>query len=134
MLRKLITTAALALGLLAVTLAPAEARGFGGVRGGGFHAGGFRGGFGGFHPGFGGFHRGFAGGFHPGFGFQHRFAGRFRGAFPFFGLGVLGAGYAAGYPNDYYGYSDYGYGGCYLQREWLWNGYRYVNQLVRVCQ
>src|ERR1700730_17358541 len=78
MLRKLITTAALALGLTGAALVPADAGGFrggfGGFRGGfsGFHGGGFRGGF---HPGFGGgFHPGFRGGFHPGFagGFRHR--------------------------------------------------------------
>jgi hypothetical protein len=132
MFRKLITTAALALGLTGAALVPAD-------------AGGFRGGFGGFrgfHSGFGGgFHPGFRGGFHPGFagGFRHRGFARGFG----YGLGALGAGlavapfaYAGAYPyddsydNSYYGYTGY----CYLQREWLWNGYRYVNQLVRVCQ
>ncbi len=35
--------------------------------------------------------------------------------------------------DDYYDSGYYGYS-CYLQRQPLWNGYRYVNQLVRVCQ
>jgi hypothetical protein len=38
-----------------------------------------------------------------------------------------------GYPYDDYSDSGCGYG-CYLQRQPFWNGYRYVNQLVRVCQ
>jgi hypothetical protein len=157
MLRNLIATAALALGLSAVALMPAEARGgfggggfHGGGFGGGFHGGfgGFRGGLGGFHPGFGGAFRGairpgFGGGFHPGFGGFHNnrfFAGRFHNRFfPGVGVGALGGVYAGGYPDDYgydYGY-DYPYAGsgyCYLTRGWVWNGYRNVYRLVRVCQ
>ncbi|SEF02296.1 hypothetical protein SAMN05519104_7845 [Rhizobiales bacterium GAS188] len=53
---------------------------------------------------------------------------------------MLGAGagfaYAGTYPYydsyDYPYYDDEGY--CYLQREWVWNGYRHVRALVRVCQ
>ena len=90
MLRKLITSAALALGLAGAAVAPAQAfhgggGGFhgGGFHGGGFHGGGFHGGFGGFHGGFGGFHGGFA---NRGFAFRHDHFR--RGFFPFFGVGA----------------------------------------------
>jgi hypothetical protein len=116
---------------------------------GGFH----RGFVGGFHPAFGGFHRGFA--FHRfdhGPFFRHRFFGfhrfdhdRFFFRHRFFAFRhrffrnrfspgvVFGGGYSyADYPYDYSDYSDYGYS-CYLSRQWVWTGYNYVRQLVRVC-
>jgi hypothetical protein len=136
MFRKMIAAAALVLGLSAVALSPAEARGFGG---GGFRGGGgFHGGFGGFRGGFGGFHHGFVGGFHPGFGgfhqgfafhrFDHRFAFR-RRFFPFVAVGAGGYG---GYGDNYdYGYPYYDT--CYWQRAWVWNGFHRVLQLVQVC-
>jgi hypothetical protein len=136
MLRKLITAAALALGLTGAAVAPAEAGGFHGGGGGGFHGGGFHGGGfhgGGFHGGFGGFHGGFRGGFaNRGFAFRHDHFR--RGFFPFFGAGA-GLAYAGAYPyyDDYdYPYGDYS-GYCYLHRQWVWNGYRHVYALVRVC-
>jgi hypothetical protein len=134
MIRKLITSAALALGLAGFSAAPAQAfhGGGGGFHGGGFHGGGFHGGFGGFrgggfHNGFGGFHNGFA---NRGFGFRRDRFG--RGFFPFFGFGA-GLAYAGAYPYydyPYHYYPDY----CYLRRQWVWNGYRHVYALVRVCQ
>ncbi len=127
MIRKLITSAALALGLAGAAVAPAQAfhGGGGGFHGGGFHGGGFHGGFGGFHGG--GFHGGFV---NRGFAFRHdRFR---RGFFPFFGFGA-GLAYAGAYPYyDYYDY-PYDYYSCYLRRQWVWNGYRHVYALVRVC-
>ena len=133
MFRKLIMSAALALGLVGVAVSPAEAfhgGGGGGFHGGGFHGGGFHGGFGGFHGGFGGFHGGFA---NRGFAFRHDHFR--RGFFPFFGFGT-GLAYAGAYP--YYDYYDYPYydeypGYCYLHRQWVWNGHRHVYALVRVC-
>jgi hypothetical protein len=136
MFRKLIKSAVLALGLAGASALPAQAfhgggGGFhgGGFHGGGFHGGGFHGGFGGFHGGFGGFHGGFA---NRGFAFRHdRFR---RGFFPFFGVGA-GLAVAGAYPYyDYYDYPyDYSPGYCYLHRQWVWNGYRHVYALVRVC-
>src|SRR5580704_17885286 len=136
MLRKLIMSAALALGLAGAAVAPAQAfhGGGGGFHGGGFHGGGFpgvgfHGGFGGFHGGFGGFHGGFV---NRGFAFRHDHF--HRGFFPFFGLGA-GLAYAGAYPYDYYDYPYYDYypAGCYLRRQWVWNGYRHVYALVRLC-
>jgi hypothetical protein len=126
MLRKLITSAALALGLAGAAVAPAQAFHGGG---GGFHGGGFHGGFGGFHGGVGGFHGGF---FNRGFAFRHDHFR--RGFFPFFGVGA-GLAYAGAYPYyDYdYPYSDYYPYACYLHRQWVWNGYRHVYALVRIC-
>src|SRR6202035_5832318 len=88
MLRKLIMSAALALGLAGAAVAPAQAfhGGGGGFHGGGFHGGGFHGGFGGLHGGF--VNRGFV---NRGFAFRHDHF--HRGFFPFFGLGA-GLAYA----------------------------------------
>ncbi len=54
---------------------------------------------------------------------------------------TTGTSYGTGYPYgsdpnyDDYAYDDPAYGGaCYLQPEWVWNGYRHVRQPVRVCQ
>ena len=74
-------------------------------------------------------HGGFA---NRGFAFRHdRFR---RGFFPFFGVGA-GLAVAGAYPYyDYYDYPyDYSPGYCYLHRQWVWNGYRHVYALVRVC-
>lgn len=109
--RKLAIAAAAAMTLAASSLVfvtPADARPFGGGFRGGFHGGGFHGG---------GFHHGFRG----------------RG----FGFGIvpgLALGYGLGYGYPYYAYSDYGYGGCVLQRRVFVDrfGYRYVRP-VRVC-
>src|ERR1700756_4500222 len=103
MLRKLITTGVMALGLYAMASATAEARG-------GFGGGGFHGGFGGFRGGgsSGGFHRG-SGGFHPGFGgrVRHRVAGRPHHRV--WGRGWPWWGYGAGslvYADPYYPYDS----------------------------
>jgi len=129
MIRKLIASAVFALGLAGVAAGPAQAfhGGGGGFHGGGFHGGGFHGG--GFHGGFGGFH---GGSFHRGFAFRHDHFR--RGFFPFFGVGA-GLAYAGAYPYDDYYDSPYGYypDYCYLRRQWVWNGYRHVYALVRVC-
>ena len=101
---------AIASPLLATTAA--EARPLGGFRnGGGFHGGG------GFHRG-GGFYRGGRG-----FGI---------GAGIATGLAIGGLGYGYGYPS--FAYSDYGYGGCYLQRRLVVDQFgRRFWQPVRVC-
>jgi hypothetical protein len=73
---------------------------------------------------------GFRGGFHGG-GFHHGFRGR---GFGFGFVPGLAVGYGLGYGYPYYAYSDYGYGGCFLQRRVFVDrfGYRFVRP-VRVC-
>ena len=108
-----IAALAIAAPLLAGTTA-ADARPIGGGfrGGGGYHGGGFNRG--------GGFYRG-GRGFGIGAGIATGLA-----------FGGLGYGYGYGYPS--YAYSDYGYGGCYLQRRLVVDqfGQRYWRP-VRVC-
>ena len=47
-----------------------------------------------------------------------------------------GYGYAPGYaygPYPAYGPAPYYAPGCYLRRQPVWNGWRWVNQRIRVC-
>jgi hypothetical protein len=46
-------------------------------------------------------------------------------------LGALAAGAAGAYA--YNGYPAYGYGGCYLTRQRVWDGWGYSWRNVRVC-
>ena len=48
-------------------------------------------------------------------------------------LGALASGAAGGY-GPYHGAYDYGYGGCYLTNQRVWDGYGWRIQRVRVCE
>ena len=102
-------TMVLAAVAVAVLFVPGEAS----ARGG-FHGGGFHGGFGGFHGG--GFH-------HHGFGFAPGFA----------------IGFGLGAPYGYYGYPPYDvyddgyYGGCYLVHRRVLTHYGWRRRTVQVC-
>ena len=107
-MRSLIAVLAAAFIGVAFMSSDASARPFGG---GGFHGGGFHGGF---HGG------GFRGGFHHrGFGF-----GPFVGAAV--GLGIAGATY------PYWGYPAYAGGGCLVPRR-IWTPYGWRTRWVDVC-
>ena len=58
------------------------------------------------------------------------------GAFAPYGPYGYGYGYAPGYaygPYPAYGPAPYYAPGCYLRRQPVWNGWRWVNQRIRVC-
>ena len=125
--------------------------GLGGFRGGGFGGGfrgavlpggGFRGGWGGGGwrgPGWGGGWRGggwgrpVVGGWGGGWGWRRPWA---RSYWPWYGAGLIGAGYGLGWGSSYY--SNIGYGGCYQLRNvwtnWGWRppvGERLLQRLGR---
>lgn len=117
--------AATLLGSTILTTERADARPFGGFRGG---YGGFRGAYGGYRGGYYG-RRGFGG------------AGLGIGLASGLAVGALAAsgypygGYYGGYGGypGYYGASYGGYGGCYLQPRRVWGPYGWYVANVRVC-